>query len=193
MTATPEQEADLRKNESLVLRDQLRTMPVTMENLDAVAQILAQVKQRRDALETHLKSITKPMRDAEKRIRDLFRPAIGALLEAENDLKVRIQTTRNAQFAVNQKAMAEAQAKLAQGDARGSALAAHVIASTALPTGLSERKRWTYRIVDDAQVPRELCSPDPAKIAAYVKAHENRHAVPGVEIFEESILASRIG
>jgi len=177
--------------EALVVRDQLKAMPVTIANLDQVAEIIAEVKRRYNALEKTLKSITAPMREAEKNARDLFRPAMTALLAAESDLKQRVVQARNAQLAINQQAMAAAQVHLAQGDARAAALVTVVLQDTAMPAGLGARDVWSYEITDEALVPRELCSPDPAKIRAWVAAWKNAAAVPGVRIFEDTIISSR--
>lgn len=47
----------------------------------------------------------------------------------------------------------------------------------------SQRKVWTFEIIDPAEVPREFCSPDPAKIRDAVKM--GGRMIAGVRIFED--------
>lgn len=47
----------------------------------------------------------------------------------------------------------------------------------------SQRKVWTFDITDPGEVPREFCSPDPAKIRDAVKM--GGRMIPGVRIFED--------
>jgi hypothetical protein len=183
--------AAARQTEAQSLRDRIKAMPITMANLSLAEEIRKQAKKKRTQLEAELKKITAPLLEAEKAARDLFRPAISALTEAEGDLKTRMLNVRNAAVAANATAMKAAGERLAEGDTRGAALAGAAIQDTALPQGVHERKRWNFRVVDEAQVPRELCSPDDKKIRAYVAAYENRNAIPGVEIYEDPILVGR--
>lgn len=44
-------------------------------------------------------------------------------------------------------------------------------------------RRWKWRLVDAAQVPREFLVPDDVKIGQYVRAMKSSGAIPGVEIY----------
>lgn len=160
--------------------EQLRAMPVTMANIELVGTILVDVKKKYNELDGRMKTITKPMREAEKSVRDLFRPALSALAEAESMLKQKIADAQRAQWAANSMAQAQAQAALAQGDVRGAALAAHTLAPITTPQGVSVIDTWDYRIVDAQAVPRVYCSPDEGLIKAAIKA--GIRDIPGVII-----------
>lgn len=107
---------------------QLLAMPITTANLPMVGLILQDVVTKRKELDARLKSITAPMRAAEKSVRDLFKPALNALAEAEAFLKQGIGNAQREQYAANAAAMQQAQVALQHGDARAAALAAHAIA-----------------------------------------------------------------
>lgn len=169
--------------------DQLRAMPVTQANMDLVGAILVDVKTKYKELDARLKSITAPMRAAEKSVRDLFRPALNALAEAEAVLKKGIADAQRAQWAQNQEMQQKAQAALAVGDARGAALAVHALEAVVSPAGVNVREVVAFRVIDPALVPRELCSPDDAKIKAAVAA--GYREIPGVLIGLESVVSVR--
>lgn len=157
---------------------QLKALPVTVANLELVGSILVDVKRQYKDLDARMKAITAPMRAAEKGVRELFRPALTALAEAESLLKKGIADAQAAQANANAAAMAQAQAALAVGDTRGAALAAHVLTPVQAVQGVTTREVWTFRVVDPESVPRELCTPDDAKIRAYIEAGARQ--IPGV-------------
>lgn len=158
----------------------LRALPVTNQNLPMVGEVLKDVKARYKALEDRQREITAPMRAAEKSVRDLFRPGLNALAEAEALLKAGIAKCQAEQFRANQEATARAQAALAQGNVLEAAKAATALAPVEALQGITSREVWTFRIVDPAQVPRELCTPDEAKIRAAVAA--GAREIPGVVV-----------
>lgn len=51
--------------------------------------------------------------------------------------------------------------------------------------GTSERSYRRFEVYDPAQVPRELCSPDPAKIEAALRGAPPSTRIPGVRWWEE--------
>jgi len=157
---------------------QLKALPVTAENAEVVGSILVDVKTRYKELDARMKAITAPMRAAEKGVRDLFRPALTALAEAEALLKQGLSDAARAQQAANAAAMQQAQAALAQGDVRGAALAATTLTPVQAVEGVQMKEVWNFRVVDPNSVPRELCSPDDAKIKAYIAAGARQ--IPGV-------------
>lgn len=150
--------------------EKLRALPVTRDNVEMVGSILVDIKERYKALEGRQRAITQPMRQAEKAVRDLFRPALAALAEAEALLKTGIAQAHAAAFAQNQAAMTQAQAALAAGDARGAALAATNLAPIEAPAGVTLKEAWSFRIVDSTAVPRAYCIPDEGLIRAAIRA-----------------------
>jgi hypothetical protein len=188
-TKNAETEAMQAREEAQQALVQLQALEVSSANMEAVGVVLLEVKSRSKALESRLREITEPMRKAEKSVRDLFRPALDALFQAEALLKQRIAGAQRVQEQINRSAMLAAQASLEQGDSRGAALAAQVIAPTAPPQGVTTRAVWKFRVTNPDAVPRTLCSPDDAKIRAAVGA--GTRSIPGVEIYEDTQVIAR--
>jgi hypothetical protein len=88
----------------------------------------------------------------------------------------------------------KAEAKADRFEDRAASTVAVVVATeTAKVAGVSQRKRFTYRIRDAAQVNAAYLMPDEPKIGKLVRAlgREAQDLVgPGVEIYEESLIAS---
>ena len=59
--------------------------------------------------------------------------------------------------------------------------------------GISGRKTWKYRIVDESLIPREFLSPDPVKIGAVVRSQKALTRIPGLEVYFEDSVAVRAG
>ncbi len=57
--------------------------------------------------------------------------------------------------------------------------------------GISTRKQWCFRITDAALVPREYLVIDEKKIGGVVRALKDAANIPGVEAYEEDVIASR--
>lgn len=57
--------------------------------------------------------------------------------------------------------------------------------------GVSARKVWKFRIVNEAMIPRQYLSPDPVKIGAVVRACKGTTSIPGVEVYCEDTLTRR--
>jgi hypothetical protein len=147
------------------------------------AETLRHVKERISAVEAERKKISVPLNAALKAVNDLFRPARQKLEECERQLKSKIAAYLSARDAANRVALAAAAAAPTP-ELAGDALAA--IERAAPPEGVSVRTVWRFKIVDENLVPREYCSPDPKKIAA-----AEIGTVPGVEFYQEPIVASR--
>lgn len=58
--------------------------------------------------------------------------------------------------------------------------------------GISSRKNWTFRIVNESLVPREYLVPDEKKIRGVVKALKEKAKIPGVEVFAEESVAVKV-
>ncbi len=59
-------------------------------------------------------------------------------------------------------------------------------------SGISTRKAWKFEIVDKEKLPREYMIPDEKYIGQMVRATKGRKEIPGVRIYSEDIIASRI-
>lgn len=172
--------------------EELRALHVeSAEEIVVAGELLRDVKGEYKRLDERLKTVTRPLNDALKAARDLFRPALVALEEAEVMLKSKIGQAQLSLAESNRRAQEATQAALAGGDVRAAAEASARIATLEAPSGLSYREAWTYRIVDESKLPREFLSPDPKKIAAHVKVHGDKSPIPGVEIVRDVQVIAR--
>jgi KTSC domain-containing protein len=75
-----------------------------------------------------------------------------------------------------------------------SALVIPVVLQKEVPKvdGVSSRKNWTFRIRDEAQIPREFLMPNEAAIRQVVRALKDKANIPGIEVYCEDSVAVRI-
>lgn len=57
--------------------------------------------------------------------------------------------------------------------------------------GVSSRKNWTFRIIDESQLPREYLMPNESAIRQVVRALKDKSNIPGVEVYWEESVAVR--
>lgn len=144
-----------------------------------------------DAVEDERKDLTRPIREDEKLVNEAFRPYSSALKQMVDACKSRIERYHAETRAQQAALQLEASKSFASGDAgRGVAIMAQVPLVAETP-GVSLRDKWTYEVVNADLVPRELCSPDPAKIRAYVEAYKDRAQIPGVVVTKDVTVAVR--
>jgi hypothetical protein len=155
---------------------------VTPPQIALAAGILEHVKGEWFRLETRRTSITKPLLAVKYSIDEIFSPALSVLKAAEAMLKDKIVSATLAIEAANQQAQFEAQQLLAQGDARGAAMATQNLQPTEAPKGIKIADKWEWRVVDVAQLPRDFMTPDLKKIERHVKAHGASSNIPGVSV-----------
>lgn len=167
----------------------LNELVVNGHNMEIAGEILRDIHERHVKLEAKLKTITKPMREAENAVRALFRPALTAWASAEELLKKKISEARQLQFAINTKTTQVAQKLLESGDGRGAAIVSQALAPTAPPEGVSVTERWKHTVIDPTLVPREYCSPDDRKLRAAVQL--GAREIPGVVIERADIVTVR--
>lgn len=113
----------------------------------------------------------------------------------EEALQKQQEALRKAEESKNSRARAKA---LAAADQAGTELMqARIAEPMAAPTGIktdngttSLRMRWTFQVVDPAQIPRDFLAVDEKKIRAAVA--QGAREIPGVSIYEEETLATRV-
>lgn len=150
------------------LRDAARTLPAeTPEDFAMLGEVLGHVKGQAKRLDELRTGITKPLNQALRATNDLFRPALRAYEEAEVLIKGKI-----ADYTLRQRQAQEA-----------ALLAGLPSEAPASAAGVSTRIRKGFRVVDEASVPREFCSPDPEKIRVHLDA--GGEAPAGVSIVDE--------
>jgi hypothetical protein len=144
---------------------------VDQKTADFAGQLVKDAKARFKQLDEREKTITKPLNEALKAARDLFRAPKDGYERIEKLLKLKVANWSAQQAAAQRQQYELAAQSYAQGNqaAASSALAQAATASAAaLPAGMSVRYVWDYKITDAQAVPRELCSPDDTKIKAAI-------------------------
>lgn len=192
----PEVEPEAHNETSRAQRavEMIRSIVVnTDEEIRVVSPLLQQIKGDLKRLEAREKAITKPLNDALKSVRDLFRPAKNALEAAEQHLKHEIGRAQQAIREANHRAMLATQAALAQNDVRTAALVSGSIQATEAPQGISYREQFVFRVVDASQLPRQFLMPDERRIRAHVAEHGDRVPIPGVLIEKQIGVVARAG
>lgn len=176
---TPEQSAAERAPLALAEAGQIERVVgtvsiTTAEGYDAAGEICRTIKARRKAIDDERKGILAPLAEATKRINALFKPAIERYDAAERQIKGEIVAYQQRLHAERVAAMVAREPDVAPPpvEARG--------------VSIRTLRRW--RVVDAAAVPRELCSPDLAKIEEHLMAHGE---APGVEWYEEQSVTIR--
>lgn len=162
----------------------------TASDLQTAAELLNDVVGRKTRINERLAEITKPMRQAEKSVRDLFRPVQDAMEEAETWLKGRIDSARKAIEARNRDLLEQSRAAVANGDLPLVAALTSELQPPSTPDGVQFRSRWTFEIVDESQVPREFLRVDEKAIRAAVKASKGKIEIPGVRVYEDTTVAA---
>jgi hypothetical protein len=173
--------------------NELKDLPVrTNEEITMASELLVDVKGRYKRLEERLHEITKPLNAALKSARDLFRPAMNAYEEAEQVLKQKIGAAHAAIAESNRRAMLEAQARLAQGDAHAAALAATAIVERPRVEGVRVQEVLTYRVVDVTLVPRDFLVVDDKKVRAHIAKFGEGAVIPGIVVEKaQQVVAAR--
>lgn len=59
------------------------------------------------------------------------------------------------------------------------------------PKGTSTRVNWKHRIIDVDLIPREWLIPNDVTIGAHVRAHHEKHGIPGIEAYSEASASLR--
>lgn len=163
-------------------------MQAATDHLSKMKTVAKMIKERKEA-------ITKPLQEALTSARSLFQPIEANLADAEALVK-RKMLDYNAKV---EREEAEKKAKIARDLEAGKIKEATAIKKMeAVPEVQTkvEGKVGTvttktikkYRVIDEAQLPREFLMPNMAKITEALKAGQN---VPGAEVYEEKVIAAR--
>jgi len=169
-----------------------------------IADFFAPMKKR--AAEAHKeicqteKGLLGPLDEAERLVKaamltyqreeDRKRQEEARRLQAEADERARKERERLAKQAAKLKTPELREQRLAQ--------AAQVVAPVVLPSapppkpaGVVTRRRWTFRVTDAAQVPREFLMVDEQKLSKLAQALGPDAKVAGVEFYEAQTVAVR--
>ena len=172
---------DLIKGIRLATNDDLKMAVVTV----------AEMKDKRGAVEAVLKRFTGPLKGVIKDIEGMFKPAMRALDECEALMKRKISSFAEEQAEKRDRLLAAAGEAVSESDQAASrALIAeaenHVIEKV---PGLSVRELWDGEVTDAAAIPREFLIPDVKALKAMTRARKGDPGIPGWRAFPTSSVA----
>lgn len=160
----------------------------------------------RKAHETHKEAVaqkkrfTDPLASAEQTVKMKV-----STWRIDEDRKRRLheaELAKEAQRQRDEEALAQAD-QLAQGGQKemaemvlqdaAEAPAPVVVLPSSMPKveGVSSRKNWKFRVVNEGLIPREYLSPDPIKIGAVVRSQKDMAKISGVEVYCDESVAVR--
>ena len=170
------------------LRD---TFQITDENsLAEAGKMLIQAKSRWGELEGRRTALTKPLLAVKRGIDDLFSPVLRSLSDTEAILKAKIGGYTAAIEAQRRTLMQQSAAEFQAG---GTPVA--IIPEPARTAGVSVRFVWDFEVTEPDAVPRDLCSPDAAKIKNsiwYADTGNPPRPVQGIRFFQREQVSARV-
>lgn len=166
----------------------------TKDDLAFAAEMLAEAKGHFKRLDDKRKTITQPLSDALKATRALFKPALDFYSECEATLKGKMGEAHQRAQAEQRAALTRASEAAAGGDsgAVDAALAVMDAAAEFPETdGVQYRSSWKFEITDEALIPREYLTPNLKLISGAVTHRKGATSIPGIRVFEDTIIASK--
>jgi len=191
-----------------------------IEIYNTAADHLKTIKGKTKEIDDARKSMTKPLDESKKKIMDFFRKPLEQLKLAEGKIKgamldfKREQERKRQEEEARLRALAEKEAekerkklekKAEKAEAKGDTEKAEelreqkeeVFAPTPIVeskvnkvSGISTKKVWKYRIVDETKIPHEYMMPNEKKIGQFARMAQGTQQVPGIEFYAEETLAS---
>lgn len=176
---------------------------------------LRDVMDLKKELEAKRVSVTKPLNDVLGIINGWFKPPMAKLKTAEDGYKLGMAQFEQAEQARIRKEEAEArriadeqraelerravkaaeQGKVEKAEElieRAVAVVPEAPATAPLKaSGIGFGEQWEFEIIDAAQVPREFCKVDEAKIGQYVRAMKVDAKITGVRVFSRPKVSAR--
>jgi|WetSurMetagenome_2_1015567.scaffolds.fasta_scaffold88551_4 hypothetical protein len=168
-------------------------MPIkTQADLEFAAEVVRAIKAKAKEIEATKAPLTKPLNEMLSMVRGWFKPTEKAAEKAEADWKAAVLRSNKERTEEASKALLEAQRAHVAGDDKAVAAAVARVQPPEAVAGLSIRRTWKYRIVDESRVPREYLAVDHAKVSAALAASKTPgEVIPGIEFYQEEGLASR--
>jgi len=146
------------------------------ETADMISDILKDVHKQLTDSEAKRKEVTGPLNQVKKTIDSWFKPGTEALTEVKKMLLSKIGDYRRE---IEEKRIAALEA--------GDTETAISIPMPTVPSGVTERKIWTYEVEDESAVPREFLTVDYQKISSLVaNSDPETLSIPGVRVFQIS-------
>ncbi|HOO13072.1 MAG TPA: hypothetical protein PK684_08975 [Bacillota bacterium] len=175
--------------------------------------ILKEIKRRMKAIDDRLEPEKAKAYKAYQAWGELIRELKGPYLEKEKEIKAAVKAWLDEQEALRreeEKRLRELAMKQAEKEKerliRKLEKAGHIeqaeavrqeeirvppvaVVPKAAVEGISQRSNWKFKIVDESLIPRSFLRPDEVKLGQYARAMKGDANVPGVEFYEEKIVA----
>ncbi len=148
----------------------------SQDDLTFATGILQTIKKEWKAHDDQRKLFTGPALNFQRAVNALYSPVLTAYAQAETVLKSKIAQYQAQQEQVRTDAMVRMQPAPPPAELAG--------------TGVAVRTKRRWRVTDPDKVPRQWCSPDPAKIQAHLDGG-GLEAIAGIEFYDEQIVSVR--
>lgn len=193
---THNKELELVQEQTLLAVESAKTLIIDSDaKMGYATDMLKQIKVVGKLITEKKELITKPLNQALKEARDMFRPYEETCEETEKIVKQKMVAYQNEQEKKRREELAKIEAKVEKGTMKMETAikkienVQEVQTSVQGSTGaISTRILKKVRIADESLLPREYLIPDLKKIEAVAKAGVE---IPGVEVYEEKSIAVR--
>ena len=159
---------------------------------DKAKEVLSEIKATKKTVKEKKEGVTKPLNEALKNVRDLFRPIEDLVSQTELHLKSEIQKYNNKLLEEQKKREEEAEQKLKEAEATGEKVDMNKITKKVENNQkkveqIKTRKVKKLRINDETKIPRSYLVPDEKMIKEALQAG---FEVDGCELYEEEIIVN---
>ena len=159
---------------------------------DKAKEVLSEIKATKKTVKEKKEGVTKPLNEALKNVRDLFRPIEDLVNQTELHLKSEIQKYNNKLLEEQKKREEEAEQKLKEAEATGEKVDMNKITKKVENNQkkveqIKTRKVKKLRIKDETKIPRSYLIPDEKMIKEALQAG---FEVDGCELYEEEIIVN---
>lgn len=142
-------------------------------------------------LEERRTAVTKPILTAKRGVDILFKPALDGLSEIDKVLRSKI-----GEYTAKKESERIAVMQASAAVFREGGTPTEIIPERPEASGVSVKAVWTWEVLDAAEVPREFCSPDEAKIQASRdwSAYNEQFPpppIPGIRFFQRQTVRVR--
>ena len=176
--------------------DGLRVMPVRdQETLTRLNAWLVEGKGRAKEIKALEDSVNKPLNEALKANRAIYKPVLDLYSALEQVLKAKV-VEGSAYLAAEQSRILAEAATAYQTAETPEAQAAATSTLMSMPEtpehkGTSIRKVWRYEVIDLTQLPDQYVVREPNRAALNAAVLAGAREIPGVRIYEDQIVTTR--
>ena len=194
---------------------QAQSLTVTTQpEYETASAILSDIKARAKVIESQRVALKKPIDEAARAIQAFFKDPLEALSGAESVIKGKLvsfideqrRREREAQAKLDEAARKERQKleeRAAKAEATGkaekaealqeqaAAVVAQIVSIPVKAEGVSSQTVWSFEVTDPSLVPDQYKLIDEVKIRGVVRALKSDAKIPGVRVFEKTVISAR--